>query len=133
MTAIGVTTFAGPRRGWQCTASSVTQIASRFYAAMQAQAEEPPPHSKEIKSHIEATLADALQRSVDYKFYSNTDPADPVPSSDPFNEVASDTDEDETLSQRAKRKRLPDVPEDGEKPRDDGPLMRSEIYCSPFV
>ena len=106
---------------------------AQFYAAMQAQAEEPPPHSKEIKSHIEATLADALQRSVDYKFYSNTDPADPVPSSDPFNEVASDTDEDETLSQRAKRKRLPDVPEDGEKPRDDGPLMRSEIYSSPFV
>ena len=55
----------------------------QFYAAMQAQAEKPPLLSKEDKAKITTQLACAVERSVDYEFWSNADPNFPPPNSDP--------------------------------------------------
>ena len=91
---------------------------------MQAQADGPPAQSKEVKSHIEATLADALERSVVYDFYANVDPGYPVPSSDPYDEMDDDdNDDDETLAARSKRKRLSGVPHDERASGDDASPM----------
>ena len=69
----------------------------QFYAAMQAQAEGPPPLNKAAKDHITETLKAAIERSVDYTFWTSADPSLPLPS-DPY------ADEEETLTNRAKRK-----------------------------
>ena len=107
---------------------------AQFYAAMQAQSDGPPAQSREVKGHIEATLAEAIERSVDYGFYAHVDPLEAVPSSDPYDEVeevpihilsvaetrAYDSDEDKTLTHRAKRQHLSDLPGDGGNAGDGG-------------
>lgn len=78
----------------------------QFYAAMQAQADKPPPLPTTEKSKIAAELAAAVDRSVDHTFWLSANPSFPPPSSDP----QDDSDEDETLSNAPKRQRLPDLP-----------------------
>ena len=107
---------------------------AQFYAAMQAQSDAPPAQSREVKGHIESTLAEAIERSVDYGFYAHVDPLEGVPSSDPYDEMEEDpihiltvaetrdylSDEDETLAHCAKRKRLSDLPCDRGNSGDNG-------------
>ena len=120
---------------------------AQFYAAMQAQSDAPPAQSREVKGHIESTLAEAIERSVDYGFYAHVDPLEAVPSSDPYDEMEEDpihiltvaetrdylSDEDETLAQRAKRKRLSDLPGDRGNFGDNGSNEHREDTGSQLV
>jgi putative phage-type endonuclease len=85
----------------------------QFYAAMQAQADGPPPLAKEDKAKIATQLADALSRSVDYAYWTLADPSFPLPSSDP-----QESDEDEAHPGGTKRQRLPNLSGDRGSPRD---------------
>tara|TARA_Y100000389_G_scaffold21207_1_gene18190 strand:- start:4197 stop:5024 length:828 start_codon:yes stop_codon:yes gene_type:complete len=92
----------------------------QFYAAMQAQASNPPPLSRDEKDNIEYELGEAIDRSVDCTFWQSAVLGDPVPSSDP-----QDEDEDDaSLSPPAKRMRLSNVSDGGGDDAGDGATPR---------
>jgi hypothetical protein len=104
---------------------------SQFYAAMQAQVDKPPPLTKDDKLKIESTLSAAIERSVFYKFWNELAyKTDIMPSSDPFDESE---DEDETLTQRAKRQRLSDVYQWGDTVGDGGQTAPREVASEATV
>jgi len=99
---------------------------AQFYAAMQAQAEKPPPLTKDDKLKIESTLSEAIERSVFYKFWNELSyKTDIMPSSDPF--VEESDDEDETLTNRAKRQCLSDISNRDNTDGDEGPPLGGEV------
>ena len=74
---------------------------AQVYAAIQANAEKPPPLPASDKSLITIQLTLAIERSVDHSFWSAADPSIPLPSSDPL-----DDDEDEAFDSNVKRQCL---------------------------
>ena len=79
----------------------------QFYAAMQAQASNPPPLNRDERDKIEYELGEAIDRSVDCTFWDSVAMGDPLPSSDPLDEEDED---DAALPPPAKRMRLSGVP-----------------------
>ena len=58
----------------------------QFYAAMQAQADKPPPLSQIDKSKIEQALLSSMSRAVDCTFWQCASPSDPIPTDQFSNE-----------------------------------------------
>ena len=95
------------KRDTQCFDFLLTYYA-QFYAAMQAQADNPPPLSKEDKHKIHEQLSLAMERSVDYSYWTCANPF-PLPSSDPQDV----SDEDEILPPSSKQARVSNLPSYG--------------------